>query len=642
LLDSDALRAEAGARPVRRDRRARTSGRGRLVRIWGKVSLAVLLALGILALIGGIVFAGSGDHIAAGVTVSGLKVGGLTPEEAQAKLEATAERYASVPVVFTAAERRFKLRPAALDVEADWAAAAQEAVDRGDALLPIRGLQRVWLRLTGSEVEPTADVFEAVLNDRVSRIATAVDRPAREASLALNGMEPEIVPGQAGRTLDREAAAGAMVAALAGFDRSEQQLPVVVDAPEVTSDALAPVARQLRVVLSAPVRLTYNGAGFTFAPDQMARLLALPANGETQLRINQEIAARRLDNIARGLARAPQNADFAVRGNGRVRVVPSRPGRELNLAATSSALLRAASSPTNRVAAIVVAEFEPRLTTAEAQALRVERQLASYSTLYAGTADRINNLQLAIEILDGARIAPGETWSFNEFVGPRTAERGFRSAPVIMDGKYEEGIGGGVSQVATTVFNAAWEAGIKIGERHAHALYISRYPDGRDATVNYPDVDLKLINDTPRWIVLKGSYDESGIVVRLLGGGPERRVESVAGELKVTGPPETEREPDPTLYVGDRLVEFAGEPSREIRVERIVYQGGDVLYRESWYTHYQDEAKIVRTGTKPRPVEPAPPTEEKKDDEEPPPKDGEGGGGGGGGGGNGASLRSGR
>jgi vancomycin resistance protein YoaR len=171
--------------------------------------------------------------------------------------------------------------------------------------------------------------------------------------------------------------------------------------------------------------------------------------------------------------------------------------------------------------------------------------------------------------------------------------------------------------VATTVFNAAWEAGIKIAERHAHALYISRYPDGRDATVNYPDVDLKLVNTTPRAIVLKTSYDESGILVRVLGGGPRRRVESVAGELKEVGPPHTEKEPDPTLYVGDRVVEFAGQPSREIRVERIVYQGGDVLYHETWYTHYRDEAKIVRVGTKPRPEPVTPPAEE----ETPPPDD---------------------
>jgi len=309
-----------------------------------------------------------------------------------------------------------------------------------------------------------------------------------------------------------------------------------------------------------------------------------------------------------------------------VRVVHARPGRELNVAATSAALLRAASRPTNRVAAIVVAEFQPRLTTAEAQALEVERQLASYSTLYAGTADRINNLQLAIEILDGARIAPGETWSFNEFVGPRTAERGFRTAPVIMDGEYAEDIGGGVSQVATTVFNAAWEAGIKIAERHAHALYISRYPDGRDATVNYPDVDLKLLNDTPRWIVLKASYDESGIIVRLLGGGPERRVESIPGELEVTGPPQTEHEPDPTLYEGDRIVEFAGEPSREIRVERTIYEGGEVLARQTWYTHYSYEARIVRYGTKPHPEPVAPPKEEKPKEDDPPTTTGPGDG----------------
>ncbi len=574
----------------------------------------------VLAVVAGIAFAGSASHVAAGVTVEGVSVGGLTAEEAQAKLENVAARYTTRPVVFTAAEQEFRIRPAALEVEGNWAAAAEEALARGDAPFPLRGLERLWLRLFGAEVAPTADVFQAALDERLERIAAQVDRPAREASLVLNGFEPEIVPAEAGRELDRDTAAAIMVAELVGFDREITPLPVVVDAPDVTSDTLVPVARQLRTVLSGPVQLTHRGAVFTIEPSELVEMIELPANGASSLRIKPKAAARRLENLARGLARPPRNADFAVRGNGSVSVVPSRPGRELNLAATSSALLRAASHPTERTATVVVAEFEPRMTTGDARALRIERQLASYATLYAGTADRINNLQLAIEILDGARIAPGATWSFNEFVGPRTEERGFRSAPVIMDGKYEEGIGGGVSQVATTVFNAAWEAGIKIGERHAHALYISRYPDGRDATVNYPDVDLKLVNDTPRWIVLKASYDESGILVRLLGAGPERRVESVAGELKVTGQPQIERKPDPKLYVGDKVVEFAGQPSREIRVERIIYQEGEVLHRESWYTHYRYEAKIVRVGTKPRPepaVPPAQEDEEKPKDDEP-------------------------
>jgi vancomycin resistance protein YoaR len=614
------LRAEAGARPDRRERRARTrGGRARLV-LAGRIALGVLAVLIVLAVVAGIAFAGSAGRVAAGITVEGVSVGGLTAEEAQAKLENVAERYASQSVVFTAAERRYRIRPEALEVEANWALAAEEAVERGDAPFPVRGLERVWLRLFGAEIEPTVDFFEAALDERLERIAARVDRPAVDASLVLNGFEPEIVPAQAGRELDRGAAAGIVVSELAGFDREVTRLPVVVDSPEVTSDTLAPVARQLRTVLSAPVQLSHQGTFFTIQPSEMVNLLELPAGGATSLRIDQDVAARRFENLARGLSRPPRNADFAVRANGKVRVVPSRPGRELNLPATASALLQAATRTTNRSAAVVVAQFEPRLTTADAKALRIERQLASYSTLYAGTADRINNLQLAIDILDGARIAPGATWSFNEFVGPRTAERGFRSAPVIINGKYEEGIGGGVSQVATTVFNAAWEAGIKIGERHPHALYISRYPDGRDATVNYPDVDLKLVNDTPRIIVIKASYDESGIIVRLLGGGPKRRVESIAGELKVVGKPEVEEKPDPTLYVGDEVVEFAGQPSREIRVERIVYLNGDVLRRESWYTHYLAEAKIVRVGTKarPEPVAPAPRTEPTEQDEEPP------------------------
>ena len=225
---------------------------------------------------------GSADRVAAGVTVAGVNVGGLSAEEAQAKLENVAARHASEPVVFTAAEYRFTIRPAALEVEGNWAAAAEEAVERGDAPFPLRGLERVWLRLFGAEVEPTADVFQAALDERLERIAAQVDRPAVEASLVLDGFEPEIVPGQAGRELDREAAAAVIVAALAGFDREETPLPVVVDSPEVTSQTLEPVARQLRTVLSAPVQLTHQGAVFTIEPGEMVRLLELPSDGASE------------------------------------------------------------------------------------------------------------------------------------------------------------------------------------------------------------------------------------------------------------------------------------------------------------------------------------------------------------------------
>jgi vancomycin resistance protein YoaR len=170
---------------------------------------------------------------------------------------------------------------------------------------------------------------------------------------------------------------------------------------------------------------------------------------------------------------------------------------------------------------------------------------------------------------------------------------------VIIGGEYEEEIGGGTSQVATTIFNAAWEAGLKIAERNPHALYISRYPLGRDATVNYPDLDLKFLNDTKKWILVKGWSTGSGITVALYGAPTGRRVESSAGPLVVRGPAPIEKIKDPTLPKGERVVEDDGEPSRSVTATRTVYlANGEILYQETWSTFYRGEKRIVRIGTK--------------------------------------------
>ena len=580
--------------------------------------LIALAAVSVLLLAAGLGFAGSASRIPAGVAIAGVDVGGLTADEAQAKLAEKARESASVPVVFTVGGDRYPIRPDAVDAHADWAAAVSTALAHGDGPLPIRGLERLWLRFTGADVDPPVDVDEVALRARLVHMADDVDRPAREASIVLAGLTPEILPESAGRELDQAAAQDVVTAALGGFEREETPLPVAVDTPVVTRAKLVPVAAQVRTVLSEPVKLTIGAAAVTVTPVETARLLALPADGVATLQIDRKAAAGFFENIAHGVARPPRDAGFAVRPDGQVRVVPSRPGRELDVPATSAALLAAASRTMNRNAELVVDQKAPQFLTQEARALGVKRQLASYVTLYSGTPDRITNLQRAIDLLDGARIAPGAVFSLNARLGPRTLERGFRPAPVILDGKYEEGVGGGVSQVATTTFNAAWEAGIKIAERHAHALYISRYPTGRDATLNYPDVDLKLENDTGRWIAIEASYDESGIIVRLLGSGPERRVVSIAGELEDTGKPQVEREPDPDLSVGEKYVEDYGEPSREVSVQRIVYRGDEVLYRETWNTAYRSEPKIVHVGTKPLPVaEEAPQEPKPKSDEAP-------------------------
>ena len=185
-------------------------------------------------------------------------------------------------------------------------------------------------------------------------------------------------------------------------------------------------------------------------------------------------------------------------------------------------------------------KYGPRILAAlirisrQGRAMGIRREMSTYKTYNAGSFDRITNLRLGVEALDGTLVPPGGTFSLNEAIGERTVERGFRLAPVIIGTKYAEEVGGGTSQVATTVFNAAWEAGVRITERNPHALYISRYPLGRDATVYWPSLDLKFLNDTQHWILVKGFPESDGIRVSLYGS-EQRRVVSSPGTQKITG-----------------------------------------------------------------------------------------------------------
>ena len=139
-------------------------------------------------------------------------------------------------------------------------------------------------------------------------------------------------------------------------------------------------------------------------------------------------------------------------------------------------------------------------------------------------------MQLVAHLVDDKLIAPGTTFSFNGTTGERTAAKGFLEAPVIINGELQTGLGGGVCQVSTTVFNAAFEAGLPITARTNHALYISHYPLGRDATVNYPDIDLKFVNDTGHWLLLRTFVGSSSLTVDLYGdaAAPPGRVDDRA------------------------------------------------------------------------------------------------------------------
>jgi vancomycin resistance protein YoaR len=601
------LRVEAGSSALRvRNRRRARARRLRAQRLLALV--AVVVATGVAL---GLAFAGSPDRIAAGVRVAGVSVGGLNSGEAVNKLEARARAVANAPVIFVASGHTWRLRPANLGVEADWPAAVKLAQQHGDGFGPLRGLRRIGVRVFGTDVSPPTRVWVRALNYELTRMSRAVGRPHRDAALVLHGLKPMVVPGRTGYGLDRKAAATAIVQSLAGFDRGQPvTLPVRVDTQRVTAADLAPVATQLRTALSSRIRMSLGRSSWWLPAGQLAALLALPHGGTSMLAIGGPGADGYFKRLAQGIGRPPRDATFSVLANGRVAVVPSRPGRVIAIPETRRNILAAALSTTSRSARVIVNTEPAKRTTAQARAMGITTRISSYETIYGGDPNRIHNVQLVARLIDGKLIAPGATFSFNKATGARTADKGFLEAPVIINGEVTTGLGGGVCQVSTTTFNAAYEAGLKITERTNHALYISHYPQGRDATVNYPDVDLKFVNDTPRWILLRTFVGSYSLVVDLYGAPIHRRVVSQTGELKETGPPPIKRVPDPALYQGATFVEDSGEPSRSTSVRRLVYAAsGKLLYDNTWYSSYRSEPKIVHYGTKRRP---APPPKKRK------------------------------
>ena len=215
-------------------------------------------------------------------------------------------------------------------------------------------------------------------------------------------------------------------------------------------------------------------------------------------------------------------------------------------------------------------------------------------------------MQLVAHLVDGKLIAPGATFSFNEATGERTAAKGFLEAPVIINGELSTGLGGGVCQVSTTVFNAAYEAGLPITARTNHALYISHYPLGRDATVNYPDVDLKFVNDTGHWLLLRTFVGSSSLVVSLYGTPQHRRVVTETAPLRVVARPPVKKTLDKSLKPGERVVDDYGVPAQATSVRRLVYApNGKLLSDATWYSSYRAEPKLVRIGPKKHKPKPA-------------------------------------
>lgn len=546
-----------------------------------------------------LVFAGSPGKLAHGTRVAGVELGGLTPSAATKLLERRAARLQHVPVTFTAGAKSFRLSPAALGVRVDWAAAVKAAERQGGGIGFVRGYRRLELEVFPQDLAAPRSAYGPGLAYEMALLARKVDTPHRQARLVRRGLHITIAPGATGRVLDRQRAPAVMLDALASFSRAPVALPVKEVSPRVTVASLAATQRRASQIIAAPVTVVAGTTRMRIPRRRLATILDLPAGGASSLSFTGPAATRYFARLEKSIDRKPRDASFAINASGTVRIIPSVAGVAIDVPRSAARILAAAEQPTSRVARLVLSERLPARTTAKAQAMGITGTVATYETFYGGEPNRIHNVQLVAHLIDGKLIAPGTTFSFNGATGERSAEKGFLEAPVIINGELQTGLGGGVCQVSTTVFNAAYEAGLPITARTNHALYISHYPLGRDATVNYPDIDLKFVNDTGHWLLLRTLVGPSSLTVGLYGTPAHRRVETATAPLRVVAPPPVEKTVDATLKPGETAVDDYGVPAQATSVERKVYSpAGKLLSDQTWYSSYQAEPKVIRVGPK--------------------------------------------
>ena len=189
----------------------------------------------------------------------------------------------------------------------------------------------------------------------------------------------------------------------------------------------------------------------------------------------------------------PQNAGFDSKGE----IIQERPGRMLDVAATAAKVMAA---PANSSIEAVYTEVRPSISR---DMLSSANNIGSYETeIIDDSPDRVNNIWLTTNLLNNTIIEPGQEFSFNKIVGEPNYERGFRDAVILINGEKSQGMGGGICQVSSTLYNAVLNAGLIIVERHAHSQPVNYVPEGKDATT-FTDKDFRFVNTTRQILILR-------------------------------------------------------------------------------------------------------------------------------------------
>lgn len=530
-----------------------------------------------------------------GTHVGAVDVGGLRLEVARGVVARHAARLAERGVSVEVTNTR------AAPVHVSGAAlGARPRIDEALAQAGERGVFQRVLDVFGIHREHAVPLLFSLSDARVKRLMGRVQAqagtPARPATVEVVGDQLEVRPGRVGRGVDTALLQKALPTLPATVVLSSR-----VVAPAVPLAEAERARDQAQALLDAPPTLVAaSGRRVTMRPATLrAALQFTPRDGRVEVSLDPARLEKPLAATFPGLQRPQRDADFRVVGE-RVKIVPDRPGQRIDVAAVAAAALRAPGGEVQVTTVPVAAE----VTAARLRSLGVEALVSQYTTEFPCCEPRVTNITRAAQILDGTIIAANTTFSLNRALGERTVERGFVEAPQIANGEFKKGVGGGVSQVATTVFNAAFFAGLELLQHTPHEVYISRYPMGREATVSWGSPDLSFRNDWPAAIYMRVTTTGTSVTVQMFSKKLGRRVEASIGEQTGLVQPKEVRRFDATLDPGTEVVDQSmGGPGFDVAYTRTVYRDGQVHRDERWTWHYRAVDAIIREG----PAAPDPP-----------------------------------
>jgi vancomycin resistance protein YoaR len=602
-------RARHPARGARALARLRSRRRLRVAATVAGVALAVLFLLAVLERL---VY--SGD-VMPGVAVGGRDLGGRSERDAFTELSALAVELETEPLRVEVEGRAFSADPSLLGVAVDERSTLRAARTAARSRNPVEQtlgaiLRRVRDDEVALRVSYSAEGLEGLLDGWQQQILDG----NVEGDVRFDGTEVVEIMPRAGTGILRDDARRLLDRVLRSADRPVVELPVGRVEPRVDAEEVRRVADLARQLLRGDHRLLTFGAALTITPEQLVSAMSTRVEDDAlELVVDPGALRAALGEALTALETAPVDARFEVTPANTVQVVPSQNGRQVDMAAVADAILDG-----EREMLAPLEEVEPERDTAWAESLRIVEQVSSFTTYHASGQARVTNIHRAADLIDDLVVEPGEVFSLNEAIGPRTPERGFVVAPVFY-GEFTEDYGGGVSQLATTFFNAVFFGGYEDVYHKPHSIYITRYPMGREATVNYGTVDLTFRNDSSAGILIRTSYTDSSITVTFYGDAEGRVVREedrrVLAERPVTdelipcpAPPDVDVENAcARLAFGQTETIEEGHPGYDVEFWRVIERPGREPERERFFWRYRMTPNRVLVGTVPPPTTAPPP-----------------------------------